>query len=110
MRKFWLRAALAASLSRDLCSGCAWAVSWPFRVTSRRLDRIVLGCRARATPAPCGDQPTAGAIWTVGGVRSISRDEYRAYHDAMARHACAGSIGDAQRDDVAAQYIDARSL
>jgi hypothetical protein len=109
MRKFWLRAALAASLSRDLCSGCGSAVSWPFRFMARKLDRVVIACRAHATPAPSALQPAAGAIWTVDSVRPISRGEYRAFREAMARHAQAGDAGGAP-GDIAAQYIDARSL
>lgn len=103
MRKFWLRAALAASLSRDLCSGCGSAVSWPFRFVARKLDRVVIACRAHATPAPSALQPAAGAIWTVDSVRPISREEFQAFRDARATES--GAPG-----DIAAQYIDARSL
>jgi hypothetical protein len=48
MRKFWLRAAFAASLLRDLFLGCGWAVSWPFRIAARKADGLVGLCREHA--------------------------------------------------------------
>lgn len=47
MRKFRLRAAFAASLLRDLCLGCAWAVSWPFRFAASGFDLIARPSGAR---------------------------------------------------------------
>ncbi|CAN2533084.1 hypothetical+protein [Methylocapsa aurea] len=111
MRKFWLRAALAASLLRGLCFGCALAVSWPFRFAARKLDGVVVACHAHAPAISRADRPPApGAIWTVDGVQQLSPQEYRECRDAMASRYREAAIGPAPRDDVAAQYIDARSL
>jgi hypothetical protein len=40
MRKFWLRAALAASLLRDLFLACGAGVAWPFLWAARRCDAL----------------------------------------------------------------------
>jgi hypothetical protein len=56
MRKYRLRAALAASLLRDLFLGCALAASWPFRRASRGFDALA---RSLAS-ADCDAPPAAG--------------------------------------------------
>lgn len=48
MRKFWLRAALAASLLRDLLSACAYAVCTLCLGVARGFDRLALACERRA--------------------------------------------------------------
>ncbi|MBY6242818.1 hypothetical protein [Methylosinus sp. Sm6] len=57
MRKFWLRAALAASLSRDLLSACAYAVCTCCLAVARGFDRLALACErhARGETAPFRD-------------------------------------------------------
>jgi hypothetical protein len=57
MRKFRLRAALAASLLRDLFLGCALAASWPFRRAARGFDALARSLASAACDAsPAADE------------------------------------------------------
>lgn len=56
MRKFWLCAAFAASLLRDLFFGCGAAVAWPFLWAARRCDALAQAC-SRTAVWPWRDFP-----------------------------------------------------